>query len=122
MTKPFKRSILIIQGATFNDLVTWMAGTPAVAVDLTGCTARMHIRPELDSAEVLANLTTENGGIVLGGVAGTVRRLMTAEATSALDPARFSEAVYDLEIVFADGSVRRLLEGTATLSPEVTRG
>lgn len=117
-TKPFKQNITVIQGATLDLLVTWKAGDPALAVDLTGCTARMQIRDKVTSAEVLVSLTTENGGIELGGTAGTVRRLMTAAATAALD---WQTGVYDLEIQFADGTVRRLLSGSVVVSPEVTR-
>lgn len=118
---PFKDNLTIYQGASFDVVRTWKAGTPAVAVDLTGCTARMHIREELGSTTPLVTLTTENGGIELGGTAGTVRRIMTAAATAVLAPEDFGPAVYDLEIIFADGTVRRLLAGTATLSPEITR-
>ena len=119
---PFKDNLTIYQGASFDVLRTWKPGTPAVPADLTGCTARMHIRTELDATTPLVTLTTENGGIELGGVAGTIRRLMTAAATAALDPSDFGPAVYDLEIIFADGTVRRLLSGTVNLSPEITRG
>lgn len=118
---PFKDNLTIYQGASFDVLRTWKTGTPAVAIDLTGCTARMHIRAERDAAVPLVSLTTENGGIVLGGVAGTVRRVISATATAALLLKDFAPAEYDLEIVFADGTVRRLLAGTVTLSPEITR-
>lgn len=119
--KPFKDSITIYQGATFDVLRTWKTGTPAVPVDLTGCTARMHVRAKQDAPTALITLTTENGGIVLGGALGTVRRLLTPEATAALNPADFRTAVYDLEVVFPGGQVRRLLAGGVTVSPEVTR-
>lgn len=114
----FKLSLKIDQGSTFNQLVTWKTGTPAVAVDLTGCTARMQVRSKLESPVVLLSLTTENGGIALGGIAGTVTLNISAVATAAIT---WSSAVYDLEIVFANATVRRLLAGGVTVSPEVTR-
>ena len=67
-----KLKLAIEQGATFRKLLTYKAGTPAVAVNLTGCTARMQIRSAITSPTVLVNLTTENGGIVLGGTAGNL--------------------------------------------------
>jgi hypothetical protein len=114
--KPVKRSMPIIQGADLNLTFTWRsAGTP---VNLTGATARLQVRSDIDSPDVLLELTTENGGIQLGGAAGTVRRYMNATGTAALT---WTEGVYDMEIIFADGSVRRLLAGNASVSREVTR-
>lgn len=118
MAKPFKHNITIIQGATLRDVTTWKAGTPAVPVDLTGCTARMQVRAKIDSADTLLNLTTENGGITLGGTAGTVTVFLSATATAALT---WKSGVYDLEVQFGNGDVRRLLAGSVAVSPEVTR-
>lgn len=114
-----KLKLLIDQGATFRKKLTWKAGSPAVPVDLTGCTARMQIRAEISADVPLATLTTENGGITLGGVSGTVELFMDDAKTSAFS---WTEAVYDLEVVLANGDVRRLLFGAVVVSPEVTRG
>jgi hypothetical protein len=121
MADPFKHPIKIIQGATLRDVTTWKTGATtatALPVDLTGCTARMQIRSKIDSADILVSLTTENGGISLGGALGTVTIVMTATATAALT---WKSGVYDLEIVFGSGDVRRLLAGSVSVSPEVTR-
>lgn len=115
----FKLSIIILQGETFSKVVTWKAGTPAVPVDLTGCTARMQVRAAVDAADVLLELTTENGRILIGGLAGTVTLRLTAAETAAIT---WPRGVYDLEVVHADASVRRLVAGSIKLSPEVTRG
>ncbi len=116
--QPWKIRLLILQGQTLNDLKTWKAGTPPVPVDLTGCVARMHVRERIDSPTTLLELTTENGGIELGGTAGTIRRRMTAAQTAALT---WRSGVYDLEIEFPGGIVRRVLAGPVVVSPEVTR-
>jgi len=113
----FKLNLKIDQGATFDQLVTWKTGTPPAAVNLTGCTARMQVRGKLADTVVLLNLATPTG-IVLGGAAGTVTIKLTAAQTAAIT---WLAAVYDLEIVFADGTVRRLLAGSVVVSPEVTR-
>lgn len=112
-----KLKLSIEQGATFRKLFTWTAGTPAVTVDLTGCTARMQLRSELASSAPLVTLTTENGGITLGGTAGTIELLISATSTAAFT---WTSAVFDLEIVNA-GVVTRLLYGTVSVSQEVTR-
>lgn len=114
----FKVPLKIDQGATFRKSVTWKAGTPATPVDLTGCTARMHVRSDIKSPTVLLNLTTANGGISLGGIAGTIALYLTDDQTTAI---AWTSAVYDLEIEFASGDVRRLMYGAVTVSPEVTR-
>jgi hypothetical protein len=116
----FKVNLKIDQGATFSKLVTWKTGPAllAVPVDITGCTARMHARGKIADAATLLDLTTANGGIVLGGAAGTVEIKLTDEQTAAIT---WAAAVYDLEIEFADGTVRRLLQGSISVSPEVTR-
>jgi hypothetical protein len=114
----FKHNLKIDQGATFQDVTTYKAGDPAVPVNLTGCTARMHIREELETPTVLLELTTENGGITLGGVAGTITLNISATATALIT---WTAAVYDLELIFADSTVRRLLAGGVSVSPEITR-
>ena len=86
-------------------------------VDLTGYTARMHIRATLESTTALVTLTTENAGITLGGAAGTIIPLILATAT---DDLTFDTAVYDLELI-SGTTVTRLLSGNVTLSKEVTR-
>jgi hypothetical protein len=86
-------------------------------VNLTGFTARMDIRESLDDVTVIHTLTTENAGIVLGGVAGTISLLIPAATTAGFD---FTSAVYDLELDNA-GVVTRLISGAITLSKEVTR-
>lgn len=116
--KPFKYRIEIVQGATLRDTVTWRAGEPSAPVDLTGCTARMQVRDKIASPTVLLELTTENGGISLGGTAGTVTLYLDDEATAAIT---WTAGVYDLEIVLADGDVRRFLAGVVVVLPEVTR-
>lgn len=117
----FKVNFQILQGSTFNELVTYQTGATAAAavpVNLTGCTARMQARPTVESTTVLLSLNTENGGITLGGAAGTIRLQLSATATALIT---WKQAVYDLELVFADGTVQRKLAGSISVSPEVTR-
>ena len=109
--------ITINQGATFELTITWKdsAGT---AINLTGYTARMQVRETYSSTTPIVSLTN-GAGITLGGAAGTIAIVISATTTAAL-AAPFS-GVYDLEIVSAGGVVTRLVQGTATVSAEVTR-
>lgn len=108
----------ILQGETYDKTSTWSAGTPLVPIDLTGATARLQARSKKDSNTVLLDLTTENGGIELGGAAGTIRRFINDADTAAI---QWVAGVYDLEIVFPNNTVRRLMGGDVTVSKEVTR-
>ena len=102
-----KLKLAIEQGATFRKLLTYKGRYARRRGErLTGCTARAQIRSAITSPTVLVNLTTENGGIVLGGVAGTIELIITDTATAAIT---WTTGVYDLEIVFPSGDVRRLV-------------
>jgi len=111
--------ITIYQGETFDRTFTYNTGTLAsyTPVDLTGYTARMQIRERLEDSTTIAELTTENSKIVLGGVAGTIQLLLTDTETSAIT----TNGVYDLELISGGGVVTRLMQGKTILSKEVTR-
>lgn len=93
-----------------------------VAVPLTGFSGRMQIRESAESTTVLHEMTTANGGLIFeaGAVVGQIEMYIGATATEAFT---FSKAVYDLEVVNDSDAedVIRLLEGDATVSPNVTR-
>jgi hypothetical protein len=109
--------LVIEQGATFNQSFQW-TDSAGVAINLTGYTGRMQIRQSITAATTIADLTTANGGIVITPATGTVQAVISAASTAAMS---FSSAVYDLELVAGDGTVTRLVQGSVTLSKEVTR-
>lgn len=78
----------------------------------------MQIRGVIDDAAPLITLTTENDGITLGGAAGTIELYISDADTAAIT---WTSGVYDLEIVLANGDVRRLLFGPVAVTQEVTR-
>lgn len=118
MTLPIKRKLTILQGATFRKRWTWKPG--GVPMDFTGCKARMQVRAEIGSTVVLLELTTENGGIVLGAEPGTIDLYIPATQTAAIS---WEGGVFDLEIQYASGpdDVDRLISGSVSVSREVTR-
>jgi hypothetical protein len=105
----------IEQGATFNLLMTWKIDN--VAVNLTGYTARLQARIDVDETDTILSLTT-GAGITLGGAAGTITLDQTATQTALLPK---GEYVYDLELQSSGGVVTRLLQGELNISAEVTR-
>lgn len=106
----------IDQGAHFESLIT-VRNEDDSLFDFTDYQARMQIRLEVDSEDYIAELTTENGGIVLGGEDGTLRIVMDAETTDIIN----REGVYDIEIIDNTDKVYRLLKGKIRLNLEVTR-
>ncbi len=114
------------QGATWQPVPWIYRDSNDALVNLTGYTARMHVRESYAAASALFTLTTENGGLTLGGAAGTIAPLISATSMATVDvpntpgtpPAR--ELVYDLELV-SGTVVTRLMQGKFTITREVTR-
>ena len=107
---------ILEQGATFQVTLTYKDSNDT-AIDLTSYTARMKIKESHAESASLVELTTANGGITLGGVAGTIALLISDTDTTALD---FDNGVHDLEIVSGSGIVTRIVEGNVVFSKEVT--
>lgn len=114
---PEEYHLNVIQGATFQKVITWKDEN-GVAINLTGYTARMQARVEYESAAPFINLTTENGGITLGGAAGTITLSISATATAAITQER---GYWDIELISGSGIVYRLLQGNVSVSKEVTK-
>lgn len=114
--EPGQHNFLLPQGATFSEVITWQDENGA-AIDLTGFAARMKAKRRQSPTTTVINLTTENGGITLGGSAGTITLGMGATDSAALIAGSYD---YDLEIVSSGGLVTRLLQGVVNVTPEVT--
>lgn len=105
------------QGDTWAIKITYRQPSGA-AVDLSGCTARMQLRPAYASSTVVLEASTSNGRIALNGPAGEIVITVAAADTAAIAAAVY---VYDLELTFAGGIVEKAAHGTITVVPEVTR-
>ena len=106
------------QGATFSRSLFWTdrAKTP---INITGYTARMHVRSTVTSANTITTLTTENGRISLPNpTTGEVKLTISATDTAAITAGKY---VYDLELVSPANVVTRLVEGNFVVKAEVTR-
>ena len=112
---PGKYNMVCPQGSTFNQVLTYSINS--VLVNLTGYTARMQVRERYSSSVKQLDLTTLNGGIVLGGALGTITINATATQTAAIIA---KEYVYDLELV-SGSTVKRIIEGKFIVTPEVTK-
>jgi len=115
------------QGSTFTrlieleepDLLADPTGETFVPINIEGYTARMQIRRTIDSSATLVSLTTENGGLTVNPSDPDNQILISM--SDAVTASISTSGVYDLEIQSPDGTVSRILQGTVTLSPEVTR-
>lgn len=110
--------LTIGQGETWSQVLVYKTGTPPAPVNLATYTARMQARSAYASTTVVVELTSANGRISLGTTNGQITLSLSATETAALAAGRY---VYDLELVSAGGVVKRLVEGTLTVTPEVTR-
>ena len=84
--------------------------------NLVGHTARMQVRRTITSSDVMVQLTSGNG-LTIDTDNSQIILNMPAQVTSSLT----SSGVYDLEIENSNGIVSRVIQGSFTLSPEVTR-
>ena len=85
--------------------------------DLTGVTARMQVRGKITDVEVIDELTTENGGIIIDNALKTITILVSATDTAAYN---FSSAVYSMELINGT-EVIPFIYGNLTLEKEITR-
>jgi len=125
-----KYSFVIEQGTTVNFEIQYKDSNNA-PIDLTGYTARMQLRPTVESNTVYLTLSSslnpDGTGLNMNGSNGTTPPssgsigIYIASCTSSL--LSFDTAYYDLEIY--SGSTcpvtTRVLEGQIKLSREVTR-
>jgi hypothetical protein len=107
-----KLDLTIEQGATFSRTIT-IKDAQNTAVDISTDTFAGQVRKRHQSDTVEATMSFT----ITDGANGEVTATISATDTAAMDAGDF---VYDIE--WTSGStVVRLLEGTATITPEVTR-
>ncbi len=108
-----KLDITVEQGATFERNIT-IKDSSNVAVNISGSTFQGQIRKRHQSATKEADfdftISNASGGVFIATI--------TATNTGNMEPGDF---VYDIEWTQSDATVTRLLEGTATVTPQVTR-
>lgn len=108
----------IEQGSTLIKPIVWKdsSGNP---INLAGYSAKMQVRQSVSSEDVLLELSSANSKISMGTTNGTLTLLLSATETAAIT---WRTGRYDLELTSSGAVVTRLLQGTITISREVTRG
>lgn len=108
--------ILADQGATLNRAL-FLKTSAKRPVNVEGYIGRMHIRDSVDSSIIVKTLTTEDGGVVIDGVAGRVDIFLGPSDTDDLGA---NEYVYDLELESEEGDVTKIVSGKLSVRAEIT--
>ena len=117
-------NIEIDKGSSETRELIWKSGPKdaETPVDLTGCSAKLMAKKLLEDktvgTEVVLDMTTENGGIVLGGTNGQIQLVFSDDSSTDWT---WNKAAYGLEIYFPDGRTRRLVRGLITAFDEIVR-
>ena len=114
--------LIVDQGATVNTVFT-VKNSARSPISLAGYTARMQVRTfntatRDPSTTVVAEYTTENGYITVGGAAGTDILLIPPADMAAYEPGDY---VYDVEVESSTGETTRIVQGKFIVRAEVTR-
>jgi hypothetical protein len=113
---PGKYNLKIYQGDTFS-LEMRIKNDDGTDIDLTGVHARMQIRKFAHAVDSLISLDSAGaGGITIDGSAVKVQ--IPAAVTAAFAA---QSAVYDLELINPDLTVKTLIAGQVSITKEVTR-
>jgi len=118
--KPLVIDLIIYQGASFKqswEIIQKDSGNP---IDLTGYSANMQVRGKISDESPILDLSTENSGITIDITNDTTTLSLYAPAslTTAIVA---SKGVYDLELKDPSGDIYRLMQGSVSISKEVTR-
>lgn len=100
------------QGATFDVKMTYRNKSTGVPFDFTGYTAAMSFKENVEDAEPWLELTTENGGVTLGGALGTIDLYISPDDT---EDFTVLKSYYTLDLINGTNKYR-LLKGYITLS------
>lgn len=108
-----KANIVIDQGADFSTTITVTDASGSV-INLTGYTARGQIRKHYTSTTAVNLSFTFGSPRTEGKLTLSLSNVQTANMAA-------GRYVYDVEIISASNVISRLVEGIATITPEVTR-
>ena len=105
-------NIFIDQGSDYSNIVTVTAsnGQP---LNLTGFIAASQIRKSYSSS-----IAYSFNASILSAAFGKVRLQLSAAQSEAIPPGRY---LYDVEVTSPSGAKTRVVEGIATITPQITQ-
>lgn len=103
----------VFRGDTW--LRSWLLKAGGVPLDLSGATARLHLRDEAGALVVAA--TTADGRLTVTPLSGRIDLLVPA-ATMVITPGRYR---FDLEVTFNDGRRQTVEQTTLVVLEDMSR-
>lgn len=105
-------NLFIDAGSDYTNIITVKASN-GLPLNLTGCTVRSQMRKSYNSSSAHA-FTAE----VHNPLAGQVILRLSAAESELIKPGRW---LYDIEITNPSGGRKRVTEGVATVTPQITQ-
>lgn len=105
-------NIFIDQGSDYSNIVTVTAsnGQP---LNLTGYTVASQLRKSYSSSTAYSFSAS-----ILSAASGRVRLQLSATQSESIPPGRY---LYDVEVSSSAGGKTRVVEGIATITPQITQ-
>ena len=107
-----KANITIDQGTDFEAIID-VSDTNGVPYNLTGYAVASQMRKNYASSSPAATFTASHNG-----AAGQITLSLSKQFTNDLEPGRY---LYDVEVTSGGGTTTRVVEGTVTVTPGITR-
>ena len=102
------------QGATFNNIISISDDLTNADINIAGYVVTSQMRRSYYSVNATANIVCT----ITDAANGTITMSLGAANTSNIKAGRY---VFDLQTTDTVGAITRVLEGTITVLPEVTR-
>jgi hypothetical protein len=106
--------LYVDQGTTFNNTITLSDDTTNTAINLVGHTVSSQMRRSYYSTNASANISCT----ITDADSGIINMSLSAGITANL---RAGFYLFDIETTSPSGDVSRILEGSITVNPGVTR-
>lgn len=102
------------KGTSFQNQITLTDDSTNTSINITGYSVRSQMRRSYYSVNATANIVCT----ITDAANGTITMSLGAANTSNIKAGRY---VFDLQTTDTVGAITRVLEGTITVLPEVTR-
>ena len=110
MITPCTYDFVIYRGTTLRKTFTWKPGN--VLANLSGYSATVQFRLATVDPSPALTLTSQNGGVVLGGALGTFEMFATPTQMLVLTADAY---LYEMRIIYPNTDIASLVKGKMTL-------
>lgn len=109
MLTPCNHDFSLYRGTTLRKTFTWKPG--GVVANLVGYSAYVRFRLLTTDPTAAMSLTSQAGGVILGGIAGTLQMFATPLQLEGLAADVY---LYELRLVYPNADVASLVQGRMT--------